>query len=149
MKAKTIAEMLNQFLWLNLTSSEAIKREADKNINELLSEINDVNFLMLGSTDKRFSFAENIIIEKLSAIYLDIMVGDISIISEIEEYGEEAEIDSYESIIDDSIDSLIKIRKAHPDGIQFVFEREDNICIKYSPYFFISNLIANKLGILL
>ena len=35
MKAKTIAEMLNQFLWLNLTSSEAIKREADKNINEL------------------------------------------------------------------------------------------------------------------
>jgi hypothetical protein len=72
MKAKTLAEIINQFLWLNLTSSDAIKSLVDENIDNLLLNNNEINLTMLGANDMSFSFAENIIIEKLSAIYLDI-----------------------------------------------------------------------------
>ena len=145
---KTYVHLLNIFTWQCLTDISALEPGIDISIDNLCREYKKDNkfskILNSESSGKAFSFSEVIIIEKLSALYFDIIVCRSEINKEQYEKGDDAYVDSYESIIEHSIERLQLIRKAHPDGIEFFYLDGENIHEKYCPYYVFTDIMMKK-----
>jgi hypothetical protein len=62
----------------------------------------------------------------------------------VEENGDDAFTEPYESIIEDACAALHGIKKAHPDGISIYYLVGDEIHEKSCPYFFFAQLLMAK-----
>ena len=148
MTKKSLVHYMNFFAWQFLTDKTAIDQKLDVNINSLITENSVENVFRYVKDAKdsgtKFSFSEMLMIEKLSALYLDILIATNSISIEVAEYGDDAFIEPYESIIEDACVALHGIKKAHPDGIPIYYLEGDEIHEKSCPYFFFSQILMSK-----